>query len=344
MKAFRIHAWQSKPNFEDVAVPEPGPGEVLIKIAGAGVCSSDLHYAFEWSAESMPHLAAWRLPVTLGHENGGWIEGGDPSFEQGTPVVVNCLWHCGNCRFCRTGETNYCEVAGPRGMSGGLGRDGGMAEYMVAPARCVVPLSSIDPADAAPFTDAGLTSYHAVKQVLPMLQPDTTAVVIGVGGLGHLAVEFLRELTGAQIIGVDRSKAALKLAADRGADLCLPSDETTIERIMDATDGRGATAILEMVGIDATLKMAVQCLRHRGCVVMVGIGGGSYPLSYTSINAGASMVSSVGGSMSELAEVIALAEAGRLKAHTTKFDLDEAPEVLKKLKQGEISGRAVLIP
>ena len=229
-------------------------------------------------------------------------------------------------------------------MSGGLGRDGGMAEYMVAPARCVVPLSSIDPADAALFTDAGLTSYHAVKLVLPRLQPGTTAVVIGVGGLGHLAVEFLRELTGAKIIGVDRSEAALQLAADRGADLCLPSDDTTAGKIMEATNGRGATAVLEMVGIDATLKMAVQCLRQRGRVVMVGIGGGSYPLSYTSINAGASMISSVGGSMAEMAEVIVLAEAERLKPHTTKFALDEAPTVLKKLKKGKISGRAVLIP
>jgi propanol-preferring alcohol dehydrogenase len=344
MKALRIHEWQSEPKLEDVAVPDPDPGEVLIKIAGAGVCSSDLHYAYEWSAETMPHLAAWELPLTLGHENGGWVEGGDPSFEQGTPVVVNCLWHCGNCHFCRIGETNYCEVAGPRGLSGGLGRDGGMAEYLVAPTRCVVPLSSINPADAAPFTDAGLTSYHAVKQVLPMLQPGSAAVVIGVGGLGHLAVEFLHQLTGAKVIAVDRSEAALKLAADRGADLCLPSDDTTVAQIMDATAGRGATAVLEMVGVDATLAMAVKCLRPRGRVVMVGIGGGSYPLSYTSINSGASIMSSVGGSMAELAEVIALAEAGRLKAHTTKFKLDEATEVFHKLHDGKISGRAVLIP
>ena len=164
-------------------------------------------------------------------------------------------------------------------MSGGLGLNGGMAEYMVAPARCVVPVPSMDPADAAPLTDAGLTSYHAVKKVLPILVPGTTAVVIGVGGLGHLAVEFLRELTGARIIAVDRSEAALKLGAERGANLCLPSDDMTVAQIMDATDGKGATAVFEMVGVDATLAMAVQCIRHMGQVVMVGIGGGSYPLS-----------------------------------------------------------------
>ncbi len=344
MKAFQLHEWGSEPRFSEVDVPKPGPGEILIRIAGVGVCSSDLHYAFDWSPESMPHLSAWELPLTLGHENGGWIEGGDTAIGVGTPVVVNCLWHCGNCYFCRLGETNYCEVAGPRGKSGGLGRDGGMAEYMVAPERCVVPLSLLDPADAAPFTDAGLTSYHAVKLVLPVLSPGTTAVVIGVGGLGHLAIEFLRELTGAKVIAVDRSEMALQLAAERGADLCLPSDDTTVPQIMDATGGRGATAVLEMVGIDATLDMAVKCLRTRGRVVMVGIGGGSYRLGYTTISPGGSVMSSVGGSMAELSEVIALAEAGRLKPHVTKFALEDAPTVLQALKESKIRGRAVLIP
>lgn len=120
---------------------------------------------------------------------------------------------------------------------------------MVAPSHCLVPLDSLDPADAAPFTDAGLTSYHAVKQVAPFLRPGTAAVVIGIGGLGHLAVEFLRELTAAKIIAVDRDEAALELAADRGADLCLPSDKTTVQRVMEATNGLGAMAVLDVVGI-----------------------------------------------------------------------------------------------
>ena len=344
MKAYRIHQWHSAPKLEDVSVPEPGPGEVLIKIAGAGVCSSDLHLVHEWSPEVIPQAAGWKLPFTIGHENGGWIEGGDTTLEEGAAVVVNASWHCGNCRPCRMGATNYCEVHDPAGAAGGFGRDGGMAEYLVAPTRCVVPLRSIDPADAAPFTDAGLSSYHAVKQVLPLLQPGTAAVVIGVGGLGHLAVGFLRELTGARIIAVDRDERALQLAADRGADLCLPSDETTVERVKDATDGLGAMAVLECVGIDATLAMAIQCLRRMGRIVMVGIGGGTYPLSYMSIPSGGSIMTVLGGSMAELGEVIALAEAGRLKPHISKYKLEEAAEVFNKFHAGEISGRAVLIP
>lgn len=344
MKAYRLHGWQSDPKLEDVDVPEPGPGEVLIKVAGAGVCSSDLHIVHEWSPEKTPQVAGWKIPFTLGHENGGWIESGDTRLEKGTPVVVNALWHCGSCHFCRAGETNYCEVRDPSGTSGGMGRDGGMAEYLVAPTRCVVPVPSFDPAEAAPLTDAGLTSYHAVKQVLPSLGPGTTVVVIGIGGLGHLAVEILRHLTGAKIIAVDRDEAALKLAAERGADLCLPSDDTTVTQVKDATGGLGATAVLEMVGIDATLAMAAQCLRHRGRVVMVGIGGGVFPLSYTNLPVGCSMMTILGGSMADLTEVVALAEAGKLKPHTTKYRLDEAADVFQKLHDGKVSGRAVLVP
>lgn len=344
MKAYRVHDWKTNARFEDVPQPEPGPGQLLIRMAAAGVCFSDLHVVHHWSPETTPQVAGWRMPWTLGHENAGWIEGGDTSFDEGTPVVVNSLWNCGHCRSCRMGATNYCETPSPQGRSGGFGVDGGMAEYMVAPTHCVVPLDSLDPADAAPFTDAGLTSYHGVKQVLPLLQPGTTVVVIGVGGLGHLAVGLLHELSGAQLIAVDRSEDALALAAERGADLCLPSDETTVDEIKKATGGLGATAVLEVVGIDATLRMAVGCLRRMGRVVMLGIGGGSYPLGYTSIPAGASMMATLGGSTAELAEVVALAEAGRLKAHTTRFPLDEAPTVFEKLENGEITGRAVLIP
>ena len=344
MRAYRIHEWQSEARFDDIPQPKPGPGQALIRIAGAGVCSSDLHVVSEWSPETMPQVAGWQMPWTLGHENGGWVEGGDTNFDIGTPVVINSMWNCGHCRSCRMGATNYCETPAPEGRSGGLGVDGGMADYMVAPSHCLVPLVSIDPADAAPFTDAGLTSYHAVKQVLPILQPGTTAVVIGVGGLGHLAVEFLRELCGARIIVVDRSKAALKLAEERGATLCLPSDETTVAQVMDATAGAGAMAVLDFVGIDATLAMAVRCLRRRGRIVLVGIGGGTYPLGYASIPPGCSIMTTLGGSTSELAEVVALAEAGRLRPQTTRFKLEEAPEVFRRLHDGEITGRAVLIP
>jgi len=131
--------------------------------------------------------------------------------DMGAPVVISPTWSCGRCGPCRTGETNYCEHPDPAG-AGGLGRNGGLAEFMVVPTNCLVALNNLAPDEAAPLTDAGLTSYHAVKQCLRFLAPGSTAVVIGVGGLGHLAVEFLKVLSSARVIAVDRDDKALQMA------------------------------------------------------------------------------------------------------------------------------------
>lgn len=344
MKAFRFKQWHSAATLEDIPVPEPGHGEVLIRIGGAGACHSDLHVMHEWSPDTMPQFASWELPFTLGHENAGWIEGGDTNgLDIGAPVVISPTWSCGRCRSCLVGATNYCED-GMAGASGGLGLNGGLAEFMVAPANTMIPLNSLEPAEAAPLTDAGLTSYHAVKQVLPLLSPGTSVVVIGVGGLGHLAVEFLRELCAAKIIAVDMDKKALEMAAARGAEVCLPSDERTPELIHQETGGLGAMAILDFVGVDATLAMANQSLRKMGKLVIVGIGGGTLPVNYMTWPQGCSVVTVLGGSTAELAEVVALAEAGKVKSHITRFPLSDVNSVYEKLHANEISGRAVLVP
>ena len=215
------------------------------RIGGAGACHSDLHVMHGWSPAVIRLLAGWQLPFTLGHKSTGWIEGGETAgMEIGTPVVISHIWGCGKCRSCRSCAEDYCDNPNPA-ASGGLGRNGGLAEYIVVPVSAMVPLNTLEPADAAPLPDASLTSYRAVKQCLPILTPDTGAVVIGVGGLGHLAVEFLSVLSGAQITAVDRDQKALKLAAEKGADLCLPSDETAVKQIKDATRGLGAMAILD---------------------------------------------------------------------------------------------------
>jgi propanol-preferring alcohol dehydrogenase len=343
MKAYRFKSWQHSGELEDVAVPAPGPGETLIRIGGAGACHSDLHIMHEWTPEKMPRIQHFRLPFTLGHENAGWIEAGEVgALAIGMPVVVSPTWSCGTCRSCGRGATNYCESG--LGMSGGLGRDGGLAEYMVAPTRCLVPLRGLEPWEAAPLSDAGLTSYHAVKRCLSDLTPDTIALVIGVGGLGHLGVAFLRQLSGARIIAVDRSAEALELARELGADLCLASDESTAARIMEETQGVGATAVFDFVGIDATLAMAARCARRLGQIVVVGIGGGTLPLSFGAIPNGCTVVCTLGGSTGELGEVVALAEAGRVRPKIQRFRLHEVNEVYGKLERREISGRAVLVP
>jgi len=343
VKAFRFEQWQKTATLKDVPKPEPGPGEVLIRIGGAGACHSDLHIMHEWTPETFPQVADWPLPFTLGHENAGWIESGDhEGFDVGAPVVISPTWSCGHCPPCRKGWTNYCDTVDLG--AGGLGVDGGLAEYMVAPATTLVPLRNLEPAEAAPLTDAGLTSYHAVKRCLPILEPGTTVVVIGVGGLGHLGVAFLRELSGAQIIAVDRDPGALQMASGLGAHVCLPSDDTTVEQVKALTDGLGATVVLDFVGLDATLEIASQIVRKHGQIVLVGIGGGSLPFHFFALPAGCSIVATLGGTTSELAEIVALAEAGRVTPHIHKFPLDEVVSVYEQLEANQIKGRAVLVP
>ena len=344
MKAYVFSAWEQNASLVEVDKPEPGHGEVLIKVGGAGACHSDLHIMHEWTPDNFPSVASWELPFTLGHENAGWIESGDipPGMEAGMPVVISPTWSCGICNPCRGSETNYCEQEPVH--AGGLGRNGGLAEYLVAPADTLIALDKLEPWQAAPLTDAGLTSYHAVRRVLPVLYPGSVVVVIGIGGLGHLAVEYLRELSGSTIIAVDHSEAALQMASDLGAHICLPSDGNTAAAVLKATRGLGVMAVLDFVGIDATMQMAAQVVRKRGQVVVAGLGGGVLPFHVGALPFGCALSMVLGGSTRELTEVVALAEAGRIHPHIEKFSLDQVDEVYRKLENHEIKGRAVLIP
>ena len=190
-----------------------------MRVAGAGLCHSDLHL-MRWPAGSLPY----ELPFTLGHEVSGTVAAlgaGADGLEPGEPVLVYGPWGCGGCRACSIGAEHLCERA-PSGRGAGLGRDGGLAEYMVVPSpRLTVPLGGLDPVSAAPLADAGLTPYHAVRRALGLLRPGTSAIVIGVGGLGHVAVQLLKALSPARVVAVDRRDEALDLAAHSGADVAL---------------------------------------------------------------------------------------------------------------------------
>ena len=199
-------------------MPEPGPGEVLVKVGGAGACHSDLHLL-----EAPAGSRSITLPFTLGHENAGWVETMGPGatgFAPGDPVIVYGPWGCGLCMNCRQGMENYCQTPGKPSPGGLGGTDGGMAEYLLVPAtRYLIPLGDLDPREAAPLTDAGLTSYHAVKRSVHLLGPGSTAVVIGAGGLGQMAIQVLKALASATtVVAVDTSEDKLKIAKTMGAD------------------------------------------------------------------------------------------------------------------------------
>lgn len=345
MRAYRLVGWKQGGRYTDVKQPEPGPGQVLIRIGGAGICHSDLHIMHEWSPEVMPALEPMTPDFTLGHENSGWIDAvgsGVDGWDIGQAVVVSPVWSCGRCAACRAGDDTYCE--GPQTGSGGLGLDGGLASHMVAPARALVALTNLKPAEAAPLTDAGLTSYHAVKRSLDVLTPDAAALVIGVGGLGHMGLAYLRELTGSLIIAADRSEPARKMATDLGADLVLDSDEHTAAAVKGATGGLGVSAVFDFVGMDATIQLAASVIRKRGKITVIGLGGGTLPFCYGQLPHAATIGYTFGGSLDDLTEVVALAENGRVMPHLQYFGFDQIEEAYHALHEGKVEGRAVILP
>jgi propanol-preferring alcohol dehydrogenase len=207
-----------------------------------------------------------------------------------------------------------------------------------------VPLKDLAPVDAAPLTDAGLTPYHAVKRSLHLLGPASTAVVIGVGGLGHLALQILRAMTATQVIAVDQRPEALELARSSGAHHAVQSGDHAVEEIRDLTHGLGADVVLDIVGADATLALAAAVSRSLGHVTCVGIAGGTFPFSFFSLPYEVSLATTYWGSRSELMEVLALAEAGHLRPETHHFSLADAPDAYRQLHEGRLTGRAVIVP
>jgi propanol-preferring alcohol dehydrogenase len=346
MKAYQLVAWQQPPELRDVAVPEPGPGEVLIKVGGAGACHTDLHIM-----DRPAHMDPLEQPpFTLGHENAGWVEalgaGVGGGWQRGDAVVVYGPWGCGRCAACRQGREMLCErVAEVGSWGGGLGRDGGMAEYMLVPsARMLVPLGELDPRDAAPLTDAALTPYHALKSGLPLLTPGTWALVIGVGGLGHMAIQLLAAVSTAQVIAVDVDESKLELARQVGADATVVAGESAASEIRELTGGLGAMVVLDCAGTTQTMRLAADAARAGGAVQIIGLAGGTLPLTSGALPFDCSLTMPYWGSVVELMEVIELAHAGKVRAHTERFALENVADAYARLRAGTVQGRAVITP
>jgi propanol-preferring alcohol dehydrogenase len=343
MKAFQFVELQKPAQLREVPVPQPGPGQVLIKVGGAGACHSDLHL-METPAGTSSDL----LPFTLGHENAGWVEKMGPGatgFAKGDPVIVYGPWGCGLCMNCRKGMENYCQNRGNI-RPGGLGADGGIANFLLVPStRFLIPLGDLDPREAAPLTDAALTSYHAVKRSVHLLGAGSTAVVIGAGGLGQMAIQILRTLSGATtIVAVDTSADKLEIAKKMGADEGLLSGEPAVKRIKDITHGHGAELILDFVSVKPTLALAAQVARVMGHLTVVGLGSAAVPVNFAGPAQECSVASPYWGTIPELMEVVSLAQAGKIKMLVEHFPLERASEAYHLLHDGKIKGRAVMTP
>jgi NAD+-dependent secondary alcohol dehydrogenase Adh1 len=340
MKAVRLHAFHSQPVIDEV--PEPvisGPLDVIVKIGGAGVCRTDLHIIEgQWDA-----AMGTPLPYILGHENAGWVhEVGSAvtNVSVGDTVILHPTPTCGLCRACRAGDDMHCIAS----TFPGLSTDGGMAEYLLTSARACVKLDpQTQPKDVAALADAGITAYHAVRKAIPLLYPGTSCVLIGAGGLGHIGIQCLAALTATQIIVVDRNPDALKLAEQLGAQHTVVADGGQVDAVKDLTGG-GAEVVLDFVAEQGAENDGWAMTRPAGSYYVIGYGGELHIPTLDIISTERNVVGNIVGTYNELAELMVLAQTGKVTLHTRTYPLDAAAEALADLDAGRVRGRAILVP
>ena len=342
MKAVRVHEYHVDPSIDDI--PEPtisGPLDVIVKIGGAGVCRTDLHILEGQWAEAMGP----ELPYVIGHENAGWVAEIGPGVTNvavGDTVILHPQPSCGLCLACRAGRDMQCSNAFFPGLSN---NDGGMAEYLRTTARSCVPLDpSTNPADVAALADAGITAYHAVRKAVPMLPPGTTAVVQGAGGLGHIGIQCLAALTATRIVVVDRNPDALALASKLGADATVVADGTEVDQVKELTKGAGADVVLDFVAEQGAEAQAWAMTAPAGSTFVIGYGGQLSIPTLDFVAGEKNVIGNIVGTYTDLAELMVLAQAGKVTLHTQQYPLANALDALHDLDAGKVRGRAILVP
>ncbi len=317
MRVAVLRAFRHPLTLEDWPTPKTEGEEVPVRVLGAGVCHSDVHIA----DGDMPNLS---LPLVLGHEIAGYAEG----FGN---VLVFASWGCGDCEFCRRGDEQLCLEAREPGWV----RQGGYAEYVIVPsARYLLPLGELDPVRAAPLADAGVTPYRAVRRFRQTLRDGDSVVVIGVGGLGQFAVQFLKLLTNARVVALDRVPGKLTRATNLGAD-----------EAMSITDFNGsARVVFDFVGSEDTLRFAGGIVERGGAVVQVGEAGGQILFGLGTVPHEAIFTTSIWGSMDDLKAVLEYARTGKIRWDIECLPLRDVNDALDRVRRGEVSGRLVLRP
>lgn len=341
MKAVRVHNYGERAQLD--SVPDPtvqGPLDVLVDVNAAGVCRTDLHILEgQWAAKS-----GVELPYIIGHENAGTVRAVGSAVDNVAPgdkVILHPLVTCGLCRPCRSGDDVHCANS----LFPGINTDGGMAELLQTNARSVVKLNqNLAPADVAALADAGLTAYHAVRKAIPLLYPGSQVVMIGAGGLGHIGLQSLLALTPAEVIVVDRSPEALKLAADLGAHQTVAADGTHIDTVRDMTNGHGAHVVLDFVGESGTEHDGVAMTRNAGSYFVIGYGGAVNIPTIDIISREINVIGNLVGSYNDLDELMTLTAQGKVSLRTHTYPLESALDALEDLDHGSIpGGRAILL-
>jgi NAD+-dependent secondary alcohol dehydrogenase Adh1 len=347
MKAARLYRYDPEfkgPEFLKIEnVPDPVPedhNDVIVRIGGAGLCRTDLHI-IEGIWRSKVNVD---LPYIPGHENAGWVEETRPSvrrFKKGDAVIVHPLVTDGLCSACRRGNDMYCE----NGRFPGIDSNGGFAQYLRVQERNLIPLADgVAPKDVAPYADAGLTAYHAAKKAMQWLEPGDSTVIIGIGGLGHIALQALRALGADRIIAVDRSDLALGLARQLGADAVVKSSDRSVRQVLDSTDGTGGKVVIDFVAEGDTIDEGLAMTRRGGYYFVVGYGGTLRVPTIDMIFGEKNIIGNLVGTYTELQELMGLAARGKVRLTIRQYGLDQVNEAIDDLHHSRIPGRGVLIP
>ena len=338
MKAVRYYGPNKPMKLEEISRPEPGHGDVVVKIAASGICHTELHFL-----SGLLNLGV--APLVLGHEIAGTVEAVGPGVDkslEGTRVIVYYYAGCGNCEHCLVGDENLCNNL--RAEYGFIS-DGGFAEYVKAPARNVVPLpENISFEQAAPIGCSVTTAIHASK--LANIKLGDTVLVYGIGAVGYGIVQ-LAHLAGANVIGVGRTAAKLVLAGELGADYVIDSaKENAAEKVRDITHGRGADAIFELVATKETMDISMKSIAKRGRLVFIGYSQDSFmvhPIQLVITEA--SVSGSVGNTLEELIESVRLVSEGKIKTVVDRtLKLEQFQDGIDALSAGKAIGRIILKP
>jgi propanol-preferring alcohol dehydrogenase len=351
MRSARIIEIDQPLQIQENKTPKPKGQQVLVKVQSSGVCHSDIHL---WEGGYQGPQGQFlkttdrgvKYPLTPGHEIAGVIDSlGEQTegFKKDEKVLVFPWIGDGFCPACRIGEENLCDK--PRSI--GIYRDGGYADYVLVPSyKYLIKLGDeIDTDASAPLSCSALTAYGAVKNA--NLTPNDNVVIVGTGGLGLMAIQLAKAITGSRIIALDRDDTKLKTAKKNGADEIINSKNVdTVKTVMELTDRMGADAVIDFVNASSTVEVDMNLLRRRAKVVLVGLFGGELKLNLVSMPTRSyKLIGSYTGSMNDLIELVSLAKRNIIKpVISNRFKLDEATKALNMLKEGKILGRGVINP
>ncbi|WP_454621939.1 alcohol dehydrogenase AdhP [Bradyrhizobium cenepequi] len=335
MKAAVVPAFGKPLKIEEVPIPTPGPGEVLVKINASGVCHTDLHAATgDWPVKPTP-------PFIPGHEGAGIVAAVGPSVagvKEGDAVGTAWLHDaCGRCEFCETGWETLCEAQHMSGYT----VNGSFAEYAIGAADYVARLpKNVDFAEMAPILCAGVTTYKGIKET--EARPGEWIAISGIGGLGHVAVQYAKAM-GLHIAALDVTEEKLALARKLGAEVTVNAKAPdAAAQVVKATGGGAHGVLVTAVSVPA-FAQALNLVRRKGTIALNAMPPGEFPTPiFDVVLKRITIRGSIVGTRKDLAEAVEFASEGKVKAHIHKAKLDDINTIFDDLSKGRVDGRMVM--